>query len=138
MCEKKCFVVKQLGRKKQKVKQVCNEYKEDDYFSFKTVEEEDLIETLHREWENLVKELLTGIDMWSYDADKEAMILVMKECFDIRLKILLIQKIEAAEENNKAIWMKVWKAWGVRALHKFCSYISEPELQLYPKSIFFQ
>ena len=68
-CEKNCFVVKQRGRKKQKVKHVCNEYKEDDYFSFKTVEEEDLIETLHGEWENLVKELLTGIDMWSYDAD---------------------------------------------------------------------
>ena len=37
-------MVKQLGRKKQKVKQVCNEYKEDDYFSFKIVEEEDLID----------------------------------------------------------------------------------------------
>ena len=125
LCEKKCFVVKQLGRKKQKVKQVCNEYKEDDYFSFKIVEEEDLIETLHGEWDNLVKELLTGVDMWSYDAKKEAMVLVMKECFDIRMKIFLIQKIEAAKESNKAIWLKVWKAWGVSALRKFCSYISE-------------
>ena len=62
---------------------------------------------MHGEWDNLVKELLTGVDMWSYDAKKEAMVLVMKECFDIRMKIFLIQKIEAAKESNKAIWLKV-------------------------------
>ena len=94
-------------------------------FSFKTVEEKELIEILHGEWKNLIDELLTGIDMWSYDPNKEEMMLVMKKCFDIRLKILLIQKIEAAKENNKAIWLKVYEAWGIRSLRTFCSFISE-------------
>ena len=95
-CESDSFREKLVGRKKQKVKQICEKYKEDDLFSFKTVEEEELIEILHGEWKNLIDELLTGIDMWSYDPNKEEMMLVMKKCFDIRLKILLIQKVEAA------------------------------------------
>ena len=124
-CESDCFRKKLVGRKKQKVKQICEKYKEDDLFSFKTVEEEELIEVLHGEWKNLIDELLTGIDMWSYDTIKEEMMLVMKKCFDIRLKILLIQKIEAAKENNRAIWLKVYEAWGIQSLRTFCSFISE-------------
>ena len=124
-CESECFKKKLVGRKKKKVKQICEKYKEDDLFSFKTVEEKELIEILHGEWKNLIDELLTGIDMWSYDPNKEEMMLVMKKCFDIRLKILLIQKIEAAKENNKAIWLKVYEAWGIRSLRTFCSFISE-------------
>ena len=134
-CESDCFRKKLVGRKKQKVKQICEKYKEDDLFSFKTVEEKELIEILHGEWKNLIDELLTGIDMWSYDPNKEEMMLVMKRCFDIRLKILLIQKIEAAKENNKAIWLKVYEAWGIRSLRTFCSFISEhwPKLSITKK-----
>ncbi len=121
--------------KGNKIHKNCNKYKSDELYNIELISRDELIKYLHEEWNKMLNTLITAFDMWSYDPDRQEIMMEMKKCLDFRIILLIINKI--ASGNNTEKWNKILKNWGIKSLSKVCSFIKNkwPQKRINMKEI---